>query len=217
MTSKYYLVLNTTIVHLIFLAGETLKQLNGTINNALKTETVEFCRHITGQAKLVAVALVDNYSKKDIDERPIHEVIAVINGSQPRLMSYLKTFNDQTLFVFAVDQWIFEQDIQRGVLGEAVAGKLIFPYTAFLGNAYLSNQETALKKRLVLELLENLVFSFPELANRIRIKPQYFLYGVFSSRIRVFPLLAYNVEDLNACLLENEAQALNLTDGTAAA
>ena len=89
----------------------------------------------------------------------------IIHNFQPRIMRYLKTVNNKTIFVFAVDQWIFERDIDRGFLGEAIASKLIFPYLALYGNDYLHEKEVALKKRLILELLENLVVNFPELAH----------------------------------------------------
>src|SRR5674476_362368 len=170
----------------------------------LTSQTLEFCRHIAGTSKIAGIALVDNFSMKTSKERTIHEVILVIHDFQPRLMSYLKKINNKTFFVFAVDQWIFERDIDRGFLGEAIASKLIFPHLPLLGNDYLHEKEVALKKRLILELLENLVVNFPELIQRMQIKPQYFMYEVFSNRIRVFPLIAYDVANLTSCLLQNE-------------
>jgi len=170
----------------------------------LTSQTLEFCKHIAGASKIAAIALVDNYSMKTLNERTIHEVMLVIHDFQPRLMSYLKTVNNKTLFVFAVDQWIFERDIDRGFLGEAIASKLIFPHLPLFGNDYLHEKEVELKKRLILELLENLVVNFPELIQRIQIKPQYFMYEVFSNRIRIFPLIAYDVANLKSCLLQNE-------------
>ena len=119
-------------------------------------------------------------------------------------MSYIKTVNERTVFVFAVDQWIFERDIERGFLGEAIASKLIFPHSALYGEEYLHKKEVALKKRLILELLENLASNFPELANRIQIKPQYFMYEVLLNRIRVFPLLTYDTSNLMNGLTLNE-------------
>jgi hypothetical protein len=47
-----------------------------------------------------------------------------------------------------------------------------------------------LKKRLILELLTNLALSSPELADRLRIKPEYFMYEVMMNRVRAFPPLA---------------------------
>ena len=79
------------------------------------------------------MAKVDNYSIKPQNERTIHEVMLVIRDFQPRLMSYLKLIDNKTVFVFAVDQWVFERDVDRGMLGESIASKLIFPYTAMQG------------------------------------------------------------------------------------
>lgn len=174
----------------------------------LNTSILEFCKHIAGQSQIVAVALVDNYSMKTISERMVYEVMVVIREFQPRLMSYIKTINSKTIFLFAVDQWIFERDIDRGFIGEAVASKLIFPYRALIGSSYLHEREVDLKKRLILELMENLVFGFPEMTTRMQILPQYFLYEIISNRIRVFPLLAYDVASLTQYITKNEQQAL---------
>jgi Kae1-associated kinase Bud32 len=174
----------------------------------LTHQTLEFCKHIAGTSKIAALALVDNYSMKTSNQRIIHEVMLVIHDFQPRLMSYLKTVNNKTILVFAVDQWIFERDIDRGFLGEAIAGKLIFPHLPLFGNEYLIEKEVVLKKRLILELLENIVVNFPELVQSIQIKPQYFMYEVFSNRIRIFPLIAYDVANLTSYLLQNEKNAM---------
>ena len=174
----------------------------------LTRQTLEFCRHIAGTSKIAALALVDNYSMKKPNQRTIHEVILVIHDFQPRLMSYLKIINNKTILVFAVDQWIFERDVDRGFLGESIASKLIFPLMPLFGNDYLHEKEVALKKRLILELLENIVVNFPELVQSVQIKPQYFMYEVLSNRIRVFPLIAYDVVNLTSCLLQNEEKAM---------
>jgi Kae1-associated kinase Bud32 len=120
----------------------------------------------------------------------------------------MKTFNEQTIFVLAVDQWVFERDIEIGLLGEAIASKLIFPHSPLYGKDYLQSKEVTLKKRLILESLQNLASSFPELTQRFQIKPQYFMYEVLLNRIQVFPLLAYDAADLVKELTLNEAENL---------
>jgi Kae1-associated kinase Bud32 len=174
----------------------------------LNASILEFCRHIAGQSQIVAVALVDNYLMKTTGERVVYEVLVVIREFQPRLMSYIKTISNKTIFLFAVDQWIFERDIDRGFIGEAIASKLIFPYQALFGSSYLREREVNLKKRLISESMENLVFCFPEMTERMQILPQYFLYEIISNRIRVFPLLAYDVASLTHYITNNEQQAL---------
>jgi tRNA A-37 threonylcarbamoyl transferase component Bud32 len=74
-----------------------------------------------------------------------------------------------------------------------VAGSLLFPYIALANGDYLHFQEVKLKKRLILELLENLVLAFPELSYELHIKPEYFLYETILSRARLFPPMLYDV------------------------
>ncbi len=186
-----------------------MSQLKSDETFELTNQTMEFCKHIAGSSKIVAVALLDNYSIKTTNERANQEVMLIVHNFQPRILRYLKTVKRKTIFVTAVDQWIFERDIDRGFLGEAIASKIIFPYLPLYGNDYLHEKEITLKKRLILELLENLVVNFPELAPRIKIKPQYFMYEVFSNRIRVFPLAAYDMANLTSCLSQNEEQTLS--------
>jgi len=185
-----------------------VKTQNNDKNIVLNGELLEFCRHIAGKQKIVAVAEVDKYQTKPTNQYAIHEVMVIIHDFQPRLLSYLKLIQSKTFFVFVVDQWIFERDVDRGFLGEAIASKLVFPYTPLLGKTYLYKLEVELKRRLILEALENLVLNFPELAHLIKIELRYFLYEVVSNRVRVFPLLAYDLTDLTRGITETEEQNL---------
>jgi tRNA A-37 threonylcarbamoyl transferase component Bud32 len=187
--------------------GLTLKQIESE-KVELTSQTIEFCRRIAGSSEIVAVTIVDNYPSNASAKRPIQEILLIIRNCQPRVMRYFKTFKDKTIFVLAVDQWIFERDVTLGFLGEAIASKLIFPHTTIEGEPYLKEKEVTLKKRLILELLENLVVNYPELAQTVVIKPQYFMYEVFSNRIRVFPLIAYDLSKLTSWLLTDEEKAL---------
>jgi len=106
-------------------------------------------------------------------------------------MSYTRVINGRNIVFFAVDKWVFERDVDRGFLGEALASLLIFPYSALRNADYFRKQEIMLKKRLILELLQNMVLNYPELSYRIRFKPEYFMYEAVLNRVRVFPPMAY--------------------------
>ncbi len=188
--------------------GEELKQIILS-KSKLSNQILDFCRHIAGSASIMGIASVDNYSNRPFAETPVIQIILIINNFPPKIMNYLRNANDKTILVLAVDKWIFERDIATGLLGESIAGKLVFPYTSLQGEDYLREKEVILKKRLVEELLENLALSFPELVQTIQIKPQYFLYEVLLNRLRVFPLLAYDLSSLAKTLSENENQALS--------
>jgi tRNA A-37 threonylcarbamoyl transferase component Bud32 len=105
----------------------------------------------------------------------------------------MKVLDDRNVIVFAVDEWVFERDVDRGFLGEALAERIIFPYIALTNEDYLHLQEVKLKKRLILELFENLVLDFPELSYNFHIEPEYFMYETMMSRARLFPPMIYSV------------------------
>ena len=80
------------------------------------------------------------------------QVLEIIHDFQPKLMSYVRVIDGRNVVFFAVDQWVFERDIDRGLLGEALASLLIFPYTSLINPDYLSAQEIALKNLLMVEI-----------------------------------------------------------------
>jgi Kae1-associated kinase Bud32 len=177
------------------LQGEGLNKDSSSPNGKLHQQILDFCRHIAGSAEITAVTLLGNHPTGTSTVKPALEVITVILDFQPRLMSYVKIINGRSIIFSAVDQWVFERDVDRGFLGEALAGTLILPHTNLHGTNYLHKQEITLKKRLIQELLENLVLSFPDLAHQLHIKPEYFMYEVIMNRVRIFPPLSYGTSN----------------------
>ncbi len=168
-----------------------MKNSNST-SNELHRQITEICNHIVGPYPISAVCQSDDYTIEVPSAKSTIEVLIVIRGFPPKFMTYVQAIDGRNLVFFAVDQWIFERDVDRGFLGEALASNLIFPYTSLANGDYLQRQEVALKKRLILELLENMVLSYPELSHDLRINPEYFMYEVMLNRVRVFPPMAYS-------------------------
>jgi tRNA A-37 threonylcarbamoyl transferase component Bud32 len=153
----------------------------------LNQEIASFCKHVAGSCQITAACLCSNYASSLATSRTATQVLLVVKDFQPRLMNYAKAFGTSSLSVLAVDKWIFERDVDRGILGEALAGGLIFPYKPLVNGEYLHVHEVALKKRLILELLQNLVLDFPELSYEFYVKPKYFMYQTLLTRARLFP------------------------------
>jgi Kae1-associated kinase Bud32 len=176
------------------LQGEELNRDSNKPSNKLHQKILEFCKHIAGSAQITAISLLGNYLPRTSKKATL-ETVAVIHDFQPRLLSYVKIIDGRSIIFFAVDQWVFERDVDRSFLGEALAGTLIFPHTVLHGEEYLHKQEVLLKKRLILELVENLVLNFPELSEQLHIKPKYFMYEVMLNRMRIFPPLTYGLSN----------------------
>jgi len=186
-----------------------LNKESSSLNGELHQQVLEFCRHIAGSAEITAISLLGNNSASTSNLKAALEVVTVIRDFQPRLMSYVKIIDGRNIIFFAVDQWVFERDVDRGFLGEALAGTLIFPHTALQGKEYLHKQEVMLKKRLILELLENIVLSFPDIAHQLHINTEYFMYEVMLNRIRIFPPLAYGTSNfMNGTAPKNEVETV---------
>jgi len=152
---------------------------------------LNFCRHIARSRQITTACICGGYGLGLPNVKTAVQVLVVIRDFQPRLMNYAKVLDGNNIAVLAVDEWVFERDVDRGFLGEALVGGLIFPYMPLVNRDYLHLQEVKLKKRLILELMESLVMDFPELSYEFHIKPEYFMYEAMLTRARLFPPMLY--------------------------
>jgi tRNA A-37 threonylcarbamoyl transferase component Bud32 len=161
------------------------------MDKSLQRQILEHCRHIAGAYQIAAICQSSDYEIQQPSARSTIEVLLVLKSFPAKLISNVRLVEGRNVVFFVVDKWIFERDVDRGFLGEALASLLIFPCTMLFGTEFLRNQEIALKRRLILELLENLVLTYPELSYTLQIKPEYFMFEVMLNRVRVFPPMAY--------------------------
>lgn len=154
---------------------------------------LDFCRHIARSRQITTACVCGDHALGLPSVKTALQVLVVIRDFQPRLMNYAKVLHGKNIAVLAVDEWVFERDVDRGFLGEALAGGLIFPYMPLVNKGYLHVQEVRLKKRLIRELVESLVMDFPELSYDFYIKPEYFMYEAMLIRARLFPPMLYTV------------------------
>lgn len=157
------------------------------LDRRLTKHVLDLGEGIAGSSSIKAAYIFGDHALGAIRDRGALEVSFVIDSFQPKLMSYARAIGGKNVFAIAVDSWVFERDVDRGFLGEAIAWGLLFPYFPLVNEGFLQGQEVQLKKRLVIELLESLVQAFPELSYELRMKPEYFLYETMLSRARVFP------------------------------
>jgi len=156
---------------------------------------LNFSRRVTGSSQIAAACLCTNYSSLSTS-RKVAQLLLVLKDFQPRMMNYVGALGTSPFVTMAVDKWVFERDVDKGFLGEALAGGLVFPYESIVNGEYLRLQEIILKKRLILELLQSLVLDFPELSHEFYIRPQYFMYETWLTRARLFPPMLDSLPNL---------------------
>jgi tRNA A-37 threonylcarbamoyl transferase component Bud32 len=156
-------------------------------------QILDVSKHIAGSGQVKAACIYGDTTSESALTRTVTQVLLVIRNFQPKLINYVKVFDEANVAILAVDEWVFERDVDRGFLGEAVAWGLILPYYSLMNEEYLHVEEVKLKTRLISELLENLVLDFPELSYELRVKPEYFMYQAVLSRARLFPPMAQGI------------------------
>jgi len=157
----------------------------------LGKQIVSLCTQIANNQQISGACLCLNAFDSIEETKTPLEILLIIKGFKPKLMTFVKFFDDKPAILYVVDKHVFEGDVESGLLGEAFSAHLLFPYKPLIGEKYLEREEVKLKRRIILEILENLVLDFPELSHQIHIKPQYFMYEAMLSRIRLFPPIYY--------------------------
>jgi tRNA A-37 threonylcarbamoyl transferase component Bud32 len=176
-------------------SGGSLPEPERRQNEKLTEQILDFSRHIAGTSHIKAVCICRSGASGLATEKAVIQTLLIIHDFQPKLMNYVRNILGRNVVTLAVDEWVFERDVDRGLLGESLSWELILPYNPLVNEAYFHVQEVKLKKRLISELLENLVLDFPTLSNEFYIKPEYFMYQALLSRARLFPLMVRDVSD----------------------
>ncbi len=157
------------------------------LKESLKGKVLEQCRRIAGSRQIVAACLFGPWVCGYADKKTDVNVLMVLGSFPLRINSYVETLDGVNVQVLAVNRLDFERDVNKSWFGEFFAEKLTVPYEPLENEEYLRLNELKIKKRTVLELLENLILEFPESSHDFLIKKEYFMYTVMRRRARVFP------------------------------
>ncbi len=167
---------------------------NQIFSENLRKNVIDICARIANshENQIISACFYGPWACGYADEKSDIHVLLVLGNYSPRLRSYFKPLKKINAFILAVDQGAFERDVGQGLLGEFVAEKLTFPYESLINKEYLRRQEVRAKKRIVWELLENIVLEFPELSHELLIQAEYFMYEIMKRRARLFLPIAHS-------------------------
>jgi tRNA A-37 threonylcarbamoyl transferase component Bud32 len=152
----------------------------------------DICRRIAGTREIVAACFYGSQICRDTNHKDHVDILLVLKDFRLRLKSYQKSFGETNVLVLVVDKRAFERDVGQGWLGEFVADKITIPYQPFVNDKYLWQKEVKMKKRIIQELLKNMIWEYPELSHEFLIKTEYFMYKAMKQRARLFPPIAYS-------------------------
>lgn len=162
------------------------------LTERLKENVLKICNGIAGSRQINAVCLFGPWVCGYADEKTDLNVLLVLDRFTLRLSTYHETVDGVNFSVLTVNRLDFERDVRRGLLGEFFAEKITFPYEALVNRDYLWLNELKIKKRTILELIENLILEFPESSHEFLIRKEYFMYEVMMRRSKLFPPQTYS-------------------------
>jgi len=152
----------------------------------------KLCYKIAGKSKIVAVCLygsrVCGYARPSSD----YDALLILDSYDRKVKYHYEKTDHIDVSVLAVEKRIFEDDVDNAILGEFIAGRLINPYVPITNGDYLWKQETRMKKRIILEALENLVHQYEDLCCEILIDPYFFMFNKMQKRAMVYPPVKYS-------------------------
>ncbi len=104
-------------------------------------QIIDICNQIASSSKIIAISTIHNSSFNKKNSKKAIEVILILKDFQPRIISNSRILKGRNISIFAVDQWIFERDVDRCFLGEAFASNLVIPYRAILGKNFCTTKK----------------------------------------------------------------------------
>jgi tRNA A-37 threonylcarbamoyl transferase component Bud32 len=156
-------------------------------HTVIEEKCLELCREITDSSRIFAACFYGSRIYGSADSRAEVNALLIIPNYQAKIESLAKHTNGLSFSILAVDKEVFENDVEYGKLGEYVTEIIALPYQPWINRDYLRAMEVKIKKRFVLELLENIIFRYPELSMELIIKPEYFMHEVIRRKSKLFP------------------------------
>ena len=162
------------------------------LNGKIEGDLLDVCKDIAGSMKIVAACVYGPHlygytsGKKEIN------VLLAVAFPQPILKNYRTHVRGIPASFLVIDPETFKKDVDNGLLGELVVEKIFTPYKPLVNRDYFWSQEVTAKKRIISELMDNLVLEFPELSYDLYIEPEYFVYETMARMASLFPPITYS-------------------------
>ena len=115
------------------------------------------------------------------------DVTLILDSSTRKLSYQRETLSSGTVSILAVDRGTFEKDVENDWLGGMLVESLLMPYEPLVNEKFLLQQEVKAKKRIIIEIIDNLILEYPEMSRELLIKPEYFMWETITRKASLYP------------------------------
>jgi tRNA A-37 threonylcarbamoyl transferase component Bud32 len=171
-------------------------------------EVLSICREGASPYKIVAATICDPYLQ-NVEKKPSIGVLLILESPRLVLKHRVKTVGETSVSILAVDMKTFEKDLSKDWLGGLLAENLLTPYKPLVNASYLWEQEVRAKKKIIVEILANLVLEYPTMSHELLIKPEYFMLEAMARKAFLYPPIEYKfLKLLEGDLKEENRQSM---------
>jgi tRNA A-37 threonylcarbamoyl transferase component Bud32 len=153
----------------------------------LKDEQVlQLCKEAVGSSRIFASCFYGPGVYGYANERSYINVLLVVSDYTPKMRDFGRQLGGADFLILAVDKQLFGIDVAGEEFGGLIAEIVTMPYQPWKNAGYLKEMEVKIKKRLVVELLRDIVLKYPEMSTEILVRPEYFMYEVMRRKAKLF-------------------------------
>jgi len=158
-----------------------------TANTDIYRRVVSLCSSLVRPGRILSISL-HGLRAMGYEERGLGlDVLMVLGWKRRGIGRYIRHVDGEDVHILTVDSGLLKLDLRWSLLGDCLSERLFMPYIPLVGADLLRKWEVRLKKRIVLEALEELVWESPELAHELLIHPEYFIHEYINRRSLLRP------------------------------
>ena len=164
------------------------------LDKETRDEILDICKKTASASDIVGVSIYDlptdsiGGKGKDIN---VLLILAAKKLTLKHQRKGLRTLEGSTVSLLAVDQRTFKEDVEKDWLGGLLVENMLVPYQPLVNADFLWDQEVKAKKRVVTEILGNLVLEYPEMISELLIRPEYFMFEAMARKASLYPPITY--------------------------
>jgi len=156
------------------------------LDSNTRREVLVICKQEFGEEIFALAANPSYISSLSETERRV-DVTLILDSSSRKLSYERKPFDEGLLSILTVDRGTFEKDVENDWLGGMLVESLLMPYEALVNKNFLWHQEVKAKKRLIVEIIDNLILEYPEMSRELLLKPEFFMWEAIARKASLYP------------------------------
>ena len=166
--------------------------MNGQVlDSSTRSEILTVCKEEASSLDIVAALCFDLFLHNRKDKKRYFNILLILDSQKLILRHRVKPIKEGKVSLLMVDRKTFEKDVENDWLGGLLVENMLTPYESVINEDFLWQKEVQAKKRLVTEILDNLVLEYPEMSHELLIEPEYFVLEAIARKASLYPPMMY--------------------------